>query len=98
MEFGVIKLKHLVEENRADLLKRDAEWAMRHLIENFKNPVEVTEEEVIESDSIITSFRNTVKRLLNYKHSTGIIMFIVYINKHEYEEDFHKWIESKKQI
>ena len=77
MEFGVIKLKHLVEENRADLLKRDAQWAMRYLIENFKN---------------------TVKRLLNYKHSTGIIMFIVYINKHEYEEDFHKWIESKKQI
>ena len=97
MEFGVIKLKHLVEENRADLLKRDAQWAMRYLIENFKNPVEVTEVEVIESDSI-TSFRNTVKRLLNYKHSTGIIMFIVYINKHEYEEDFHKWIESKKQI
>mgnify|MGYP007047903982 FL=1 len=97
MEFGVIKLKHLVEENRADLLKRDAQWAIRYLIENFKNPVEVTEEEVMENDSI-TSFRNTVKRLLNYKHSTGIIMFIVYINKHEYEEDFHKWIESKKQI
>ena len=97
MEFGVIKLKHLVEENRADLLKRDAQWAIRYLIENFKNPVEVTEEEVMENDSV-TSFRNTVKRLLNYKHSTGIIMFIVYINKHEYEEDFHKWIESKKQI
>lgn len=93
MEFGVIKLKHLIRDNRTDLLKRDAEWVTKYLIKNFQNPEEMTENE-----DTITGFKNTIKRLFDYKRPTGTIMFIIYINKHQYEEDFHKWIESKKQI